>query len=79
MFGQWINESVRSDYHIINFRKEGYLSFYCRSDTLFSIKYSINNDTVFLIPVNEPIYKHRILKLTSDSLILESLYKSQKL
>ncbi len=74
LYGKWHN-AISAPYQRITFNKGGYLSFYCRADTIFDLKYRIRDSAIILHHPGEPIYKNKIICLRQDTLVLESIYK----
>jgi len=61
-------------YPIIEFNKNEDATFYCLADTIFGFRYRLEKDKLWLH--GEDITKwNRILKLTQDSLIFETLLR----
>jgi hypothetical protein len=79
VLGRWCAFSTQADYPHLSFRQDGYVLFDCKIDTFFSLKYSLSNNKLLLMPTNNPISQSRILKLTQDSLILETLLGHKEL
>ncbi len=55
------------------FNKYDFVAFDCEHDTILWRNFYIKNDTITIMVNRQPIYKSKILKMTTDSLIL-SLY-----
>ena len=77
IIGRWCSISNTADYPHLTFRQDGYVIFDCKIDTVFGLKYSIHDNYLQLMPENKPITKNKILKLTQDSLVLETLLEHQ--
>lgn len=73
ILGKWCSLSTQADYQLLTFRQDGYVSFDCKTDTVFGLKYTLNKNQLIITPTNKTIDKIKILKLTQDSLILETL------
>lgn len=73
ILGRWCSKSSNADYPHLTFRQDGYVVFDCKVDTFFALKYTVNHNYLLVTPTNEPINKNKILKLTQDSLIFETL------
>lgn len=77
ILGRWCSTSNTADYPHLTFEKDGYVIFDCKIDTVFGLKYSLDNNYLLVTPTDKPINRNKILKLTQDSLILETLLELQ--
>lgn len=77
IIGRWCSISKTADYPHLTFRQYGYVTFDCKIDTVFGLKYIIHNNYLQLMPENKPLIKNKIFKLTQDSLVLETLLDNQ--
>lgn len=73
ILGRWCSKLNTADYPHLTFRQDGYVIFDCKIDTVFGLKYTVNRNYLLITPTNKPINSNKILKLTQDSLILETL------
>jgi hypothetical protein len=73
IIGRWCSLSTQADYPHLTFRQDGYAFFDCKIDTIFGLKYILDRSQLIFISTDKPTYKSKILKLTEDSLILETL------
>lgn len=73
ILGRWCSISDTADYPHLTFEKDGYVIFDCKIDTAFGLKYSLDGIYLRVTPTNKPESRSKILKLTQDSLILETL------
>jgi hypothetical protein len=73
--GRWCSELTTADYPHLTFRQDGYVFFDCKIDTVFGLKYTIDNDYLVTSEIANQlaIKKNHIIKLTLDSLIFETL------
>src|ERR1700722_4554651 len=80
IIGRWCAVSNTANYPHLTFRQDGYVIFDCKIDTVFGLKYSIHDNYLQLVPEMKPIARNKILKLSKDSLVLETLleYKAQQ-
>lgn len=77
IIGRWCSKSSMADYPHLTFRQDGYVIFDCKIDTVFGLKYAMDFNYLLVTPTNKPISKSKVLKLTQDSLILETLLELQ--
>ena len=75
--GIWCSKSSAADYPHLSFREDNYVIFDCKIDTIFGLKYSINDNYLLLKTKDKLVIKNKILKLTQDSLVLETLLELQ--
>lgn len=73
IIGRWCSKSSTADYPHLTFKQDGYVFFDCKIDTFFALKYTLNKNYLLLTPTDQAIIKDKILKLTNDSLIFETL------
>jgi len=54
------------------------VTFFNRSDTIYTFQYTFSGNTLILEKYGNKIFETKILKLTKDSLVFESLLKGKK-
>ena len=73
ILGKWCALKRTADFRHLIFRQDGYVTFDCKIDTVFGLKYSIKGNYLSTSQTNKTIIKNKILKLTNDSLVFETL------
>lgn len=76
IIGRWCSASRVADFPHLTFRQDGYVIVDCKIDTVFGLKYTMKADCLLLERANRTEVS-KILRLTRDSLILESLLGQQ--
>ena len=72
ILGRWCSTSNTADYPHLTFREDGYVIFDCKIDTVFGLKYSLDNNYLLVTPTDKPIKRNKILKFTRTNQIDES-------
>lgn len=73
IIGRWCSSLNTADYPHLTFRQDGYAIFDCKIDTVFGLKYKIEGSHLLFISATKSIDRNKILELTQDSMILETL------
>lgn len=77
ILGRWCSKSYPTNYLYLTFRQNGYVTFDCKIDTVFGLKYTLNKNQLSMVSTDKSTFKSKILKLTQDSLVLETLLALQ--
>lgn len=74
IIGRWcLLNSNQLNYPTLTFGADSIAIFSSKMDTVYSFKYFVQGNYLNLVQPSTRVNKDRILKLTSDSLILETL------
>jgi len=73
--GTWKQEGEQVNYTELEFAFNGDALFKSRGDTVFRFRYELTMDSLVLVDHNGTRTSHRIVELTKDSLILQSLFE----
>ncbi|MDB5272089.1 MAG: hypothetical protein JWO58_456 [Chitinophagaceae bacterium] len=74
--GEWKLIDNQLNYPSIRFDKLNTALLTSRADTIYRFTYNVRSDKLILKDLNGKVYENRILKLDSDSLIFENLFKN---
>jgi len=75
--GRWCLTTNQTNYPSITFRNDSLSIFDSRGDTIYWFKYYVSNSVLWLIQPNGELNGNRIMKLSKDSLIFETLLEHQ--
>lgn len=78
IIGTWRLVGNQINYPTISFTADGHATFHSRIDTVYSFKYFVENKYLNIVLPDTSISKNRILALTRDSLIFETLLENKK-
>lgn len=73
LLGSWEMTHQEVNYYLISFEPDSSCTFYSYGDTLFSYKFWIKDNTIYLKDWRNVIQKGEILYLNSDTLIFSRL------
>lgn len=73
IIGRWCLTVNQTNYPSITFREDSLSIFDSRGDTVYWFKYYVKEPYLYLVQPNHEVKKNKILKLSSDSLIFETL------
>jgi len=77
IIGKWCASSNEGNYPSLTFKENGYAVFDSKIDTIYFFAYTLKENYLTILPLNEPDNRNRVLKLTNDTLILESLLENK--
>lgn len=77
--GRWCSVSSLSDYPHLTFFTNGYVTVDCKIDTVFGLKYKLKNNSLMLSNEGSLRFSNAILKLKSDTLILETFLENKSI
>lgn len=77
IIGTWCLVGNQVNYPTITFRTDALATFDSRIDTVYSFKYSIDGKYLNLVQPDTSISRNRILTLSKDSLIFETLLENK--
>jgi hypothetical protein len=77
IIGTWCLVENQTNYPTITFRADALATFDSRIDTVYSFKYSIDGKYLNLVQPDTSISRNRILTLSKDSLVFETLLENK--
>jgi len=77
IIGTWCLVGNQINYPTITFRSDALATFDSRIDTVYSFKYSVDDKYLNLVQPDASISKNRILTLSRDSLVFETLLENK--
>lgn len=73
IYGKWCLTTDQINYPEIRFSSDSIAIFSSKMDTTYRYKYYVDDSYLYIIQLNLSTQKNRILQLTRDSLVFESL------
>ena len=78
IIGTWCLVGNQINYPTVTFSMDALATFDSKIDTVYSFKYSIDGKYLNLVQPDESISRNRILSLSKDSLVFETLLENKK-
>lgn len=77
LIGTWILTKKQVNYPELTFNNDKTCIFTSMGDTIYRFKYDLKRDELILEDMEGTIKKNRILKLTKEELVFESLWENK--
>lgn len=77
LIGTWVLTKKQVNYPELTFNKDKTCFFTSMGDTIYRFKYELEKDKLILEDILGTVKKNRILKLTKEELVFETLWENK--